>query len=215
MKYYNQIPLHISLVEQYLTEDFIVSSYNQDVYKLLDPTSWGLMPYPSFVLIYGRHSSGKTHFCHIWQRVFNAKFIKGYEDIIHNIDLYHIVDDMQLMEPEEMFHIFNSIQEKQQICLLTTDVYPFKSGLRDLDSRINSVRVVQLNMPDDEMVRVFLMRQFKIRSMQVSSEVIDYISARVPYDLEQILKIMQHIDNEALINKSKITTAFMRKLFNH
>lgn len=83
MYYYDhQLTLNFQPHPSYNRDDFLISTCNQDAYRLVSewPLKWGHAPYPYTALIHGPKSSGKTYVAKIWQAASMAYDIKSAQN---------------------------------------------------------------------------------------------------------------------------------------
>lgn len=217
-----QLTLDIQYKEQYLLKDFIISSYNKNIIKeLLLKDQKHNTQYQNFILLVGRPRSGKTHIAHLWKKIMNAAFVRNIHEIHSHakfINAHHncivpsyIIDDIDTIDPKQIFHMFNVINDENYKCLLTSTKYPINTELMDLNSRINAVNISKLAIPDHEMVRIFLHRNFKTRCIHISEAAINYLSAQITYDLKAIIQIIDNVDRISLKTQQKITIPVIKR----
>lgn len=205
---------------RYLEEDYIVSSSNIDAYLLVKdwPTRWGVLPYPKILGLCGPRSSGKTYLANIWKYKSRAVFISRPLNIdqLQKINTSCIIDDIDRngWSEQDLLHIFNIMHESNQFVLLTTSTYPLVLNLPDITSRIGSILITSLHQPDDEMVKVILMKAFSERSLKVSMEIINYLASRLIREFSAINEMVELIDQYSLKHKRNITLPLLKGLLD-
>lgn len=217
-----QIALNIKYREEYESQSFIVSKYNKSIYNALCGSGtqevWGTDPYANFLLLHGKTLSGKTHLAHMWQRSRGAVFVDTIETVMYHIanneGVSFVVDAIEKCNSQELLHMLNIMIAKQSRCLLTSNVYPMRTNLQDLNSRINSMRIIQTDIPNHEMVRIFLIRQFQARSIHVTDSAVNFLSTKMEHDLKYIIDIVDILDKISLRDKRKITVQLVKKYLN-
>lgn len=204
-----QISLKFPLQQNYLQEDYIVTESNRLAHQIVMLTKpWGVDPYPHHLLLIGPKSSGKTHLAHLWSQKFGEKFIAPSDNE------GSVIDDIELWQERDLLHVFNEHHEEKKVLLMTASSNPnFK--LPDLQSRINSLRVAALAMPDEEMVMILLIKHFSSRSLKVSVEVVEYLTSRIKRDFDFIRMFIEQIDTYSLDNGRNITIPLISKLLNN
>lgn len=194
-----QYTLPLQNKSQYRIDDFIFSNCNRELQDLLDNASirWGHPPYQGAVLLSGSTKSGKTHFAHILQ--------SRYPDLI-------IRDNIETnFTEEELLHQFNSCHEAgQKLLFISNGANDFK--LADFKSRIASIRIVHILLPDDQMVELLLTKALTERSIKVKEEVIKFLLARIPRSYKAIDKAVEIIDSLSMQQKRNITVHFLSSL---
>lgn len=207
-----QYSLEFKRQDAFLEEDYITSDCNAYVSDLICnfPVKWGVDPYPRTLLIIGSKSSGKTHLANIWGAKANAKFANG-EEISAFKNRNIIIDDIENYAEKDLFHLFNQAHEDGQYTLMTASVKP-DFALPDLQSRLNSVLQVHIDLPDEHMIKILLIKGFSNRSIKVGVEVLDYLSLRITRDFHSIANLIEKLDQLALSSKRKITIPFIKEL---
>ncbi len=210
-----QYTLPISCSEgRYSPHDFIFSKCNIELKTIIEtlPNSAGINPYPNIMLLTGGRRSGKTHFSCVFQEKSCASYITPDESIEDLHGKYFIMDDIDKgFTEEKLFHLFNYFCENNKIALFICENYNnFK--LKDLTSRLSSVRVFNINVPDDVMIKTLVTKHLLARSLHVSDEVIKFLIMRIPRNFESIFKFVDFIDKLSLEQKRNITVNFLSSL---
>lgn len=203
------LPVSKSALE-YNPHDFIFSECNFSLKEIIDnlPRSSGLMPYKNITLITGASKSGKSHFCTLYASKVDAMILEAGMEL----DKEHIiVDDIENWDEENLFHIFNEICESGRIGIFVGKGID-NINLPDLKSRLSSVRNFKIDKPDDAMVRMLLSKHLASRNINASEDVIKYLMVRIPRNFEEIFKVIDLIDKEALEKKRNVNVSFLSKL---
>ena len=82
----------------------------------------------------------------------------------------------------------------------------------DLRSRLLSVPSVAIKAPDDALLSALLIKQFRDRQIDVSSDVVDYLLPRITRTPASIRALVQALDRASLAEGRGITVALARKL---
>lgn len=201
--------------KQYSKEDYIVTEANHEVWSTIENPEglWGVKPCDQVLSIIGSKASGKTHLAHIWQQITQAEFIKSLDGIKQLKYPFCILDDAQLIQDQELLHIINFCQEEKIKLLLTFDT-KIDRKLADLQSRINAIRYINIQMPSYEMIKVLLTKHCANRSLFVKSNVISYIALRISKDYQKIQSFIEELDNLALDNSKEITVNLAKELLD-
>ena len=206
----------LSTPHRYHPNEFIVSSANHQAYNILQnwQDCFGVNPYKFTLLIKGPSSSGKTYLTKIWQSLAKGYVIKDIffnEKILEKYDAF-IVEDIETWQEPTLLHLFNLINEKQKYLLLTSSDRRKNFALPDLSSRIKSVLSIRIRQPDDELIKTLIFKHFSISSVTISQTVIDLLLVNLPREYAKIIKILENINNFALISKRKITIALVKEV---
>lgn len=195
---------------EYNPHDFIFSECNFHLQEIINnlSSSSGVMPYRNIMLVTGSNKSGKTHFCHLFASKGDAQMLKTGESLEKE---FIIIDDIENWQEEELFHIFNEICETERVGLFTGKGFEH-IALPDLKSRIASVRLFKIESPDDAMVQMLLSKHLASRNINTSEDVIKYLMVRIPRNFEEIFKIIDLIDQQALEKKRNVNVSFLSSL---
>lgn len=204
-------------VENYREDEFIITQANKTAYSIISqwPNNFGVKPYEHTLLLVGPQSSGKTHIARLWQS--NSKALKLLESIdlkeINNIlngRIAFLIEDIENWPESKLLHCFNLINEQHKSLLLTSSTLP-KFALLDLASRINSLHLVSIMKPDDEMVKILLFKHFSDHSLKVPTIVIEYLLKILPRNYKEIIEAAKTIDEYAFVNKRNITIPLIKE----
>ena len=89
-----------------------------------------------------------------------------------------------------------------------------KIQLEDLKSRLNSILEAKINQPDDELVRLLLIKIFNDKQLKVNPAVINYLLRRIDRSYESINNFVKKIDEFSLEKGRKITVNLVSGFFN-
>lgn len=214
MQQLNLLPnkLHNKQDKSYYAEDYILSTSNVEVYQKLLAEQWG----NHCMILYGQDKTGKTHLSHVWQKNNNAIFLKSPYTLqkIEQRSSY-IIEDINLITNEaELLHCYNLTKEYNCKLLLTTKISPklLPYKLLDLRSRLLSVPLLKLHTHDEFLLRVILLKEFSVRQIKISQEVIEYIISHVERSIPQLMKIVNTIDVSSMQSRRNITIPFIREI---
>ncbi|MEZ5851871.1 MAG: DnaA/Hda family protein [Hyphomicrobiaceae bacterium] len=194
-------------------EDFLVSSSNAAATDLVD--RWPDWPVAS-ALVLGPARSGKSHLAHVWCRRSGAEIVAAatLDDaaigcLSRNGSL--VVEDLDAGIGDEkiLFHILNLAREHRQFVLLTSSQAPgdLNVALPDLRSRLRALPVVQIETPDEELLRALLVKLFADRQLVVEPHVLAYLALHIERSTETAARIVEEIDHRALATRRKVTRA--------
>ncbi|SNZ08032.1 HdaA/DnaA family protein [Cohaesibacter gelatinilyticus] len=209
-----QMPLDLPHDEALGRDDFLSGPANANALALID--QWPNWP-SYWVLLAGPVGAGKSHLARIWQEASNARIITL--DELNNSDPTTlisggavVVEDADGAERDDtaLFHLLNAAKEAGAYVLITARTWPESWGvaLPDLASRLRLTTPVELNEPDETLLRVVLVKLFADRQLMVDPPVIDYIVLRMERSLAAALTLVEALDREAMAQSRSITRPF-------
>lgn len=192
-------------------EDFLVSHCNETAVRLID--SWPDWPNPVQAIV-GPAGSGKSHLANTWRLKSGAQSVSAaqvdeasLERLVAKPTL--VVEDADRSELSEraLFHLLNLCSEQNVCLLLTARALPkdWPVHLPDLVSRLRSVPVVSIGLPDDELLRAVLVKHFSDRQIDVEPQVVAYITTRMERSMEMAGRVAAAMDQASLGSGRKIT----------
>ncbi len=209
-----QIALDFTHDPDYARDNFFVSSSNQEAFDYI--SAWPQWQ-THFLFLYGEHKCGKTHLANIWQNMSQAQFLNSKELVVEGVDgskAYIIENISELKDENALFHIYNVIQQSGGFLLVTDKNSPAQNTIKlaDLRSRLSAMTSIAIGAPDDELLRMFLLKNFSDRQLSISIEAIDYIIARVERSFSAVQMLVEKIDNKSLEEKRNITIPLIRDI---
>lgn len=206
-----QLSLPLTLGVEYGQGNFVISSCNYEAYRAVTAPHW----YNGRVLIIGERGCGKTHLASIWAKANEAIFINrnfqfdvGANFVLEDIEKY-CSDDGE----EFLFHLINHCQLNNFKLLFTANSFP-KFMLKDLRSRIQATQHFMIGLPDIELIKFIMLKQFADRQLDVPFNVIEYASKFLPRDFTSIQRFITKIDELSLSKKRNITLPLIKDYFN-
>ena len=85
-------------------------------------------------------------------------------------------------------------------------------NLEDLKSRLNSILEAKIKEPDDELMRLILVKIFNDKQLKINPTVIDFLVARLERSYESINFFIEKIDKFSLEKGKKITISLINDL---
>lgn len=201
--------------------DFLAAESNADALAWLSAPGHADWPQRRLAL-WGEEGSGKTHLLHVWAAEHQALLLPG--TALRDLDLPRressrsgsgrwraiAVDDADAATDEKaLLHLLNAAQENRLPVLLTARSAPSRWGiaLPDLDSRLRATPSVSIGRPDEEMLRILLLRLLVERQLAVAPPVIDWLLARLPRTAASMLAAARGLDEAALASGRRVTRA--------
>lgn len=192
-------------------EDFLVSDCNLAAVRLID--AWPQWP-GQVQLLTGPAASGKTHLVRVWQGRSGAvaldpahlgialldRLISGSTIVVEDAD-------RATYDEKTLFHLLNLAREKHFFVLLTARVGPnrWDMQLPDLSSRLNAVRVTEIGVPDEALLRTVMVKHFADRQLDIDPKVLEFLALRIDRSLEAAAAAVEAVDRAALASGRKIS----------
>ncbi len=200
-------------------ENFLVSEVNRDAVAWID--RWPNWPKSGLILC-GPPGSGKTHLGGVWMAQSGGKEIMP-ENILLALDTVVgdekikscFVDDANLADQEALLHLYNCLVSRGGTLAFASTEPPayWEEGLPDLISRLNSLPIVEIRMPNDELLRGLLIKMFADRQVNVSAELVGFISSRMDRTYQAAQEVVKRLDAESLVRKQAITIPMVKDVF--
>lgn len=219
-----QLPLSLALPRRRARgrAGFIVSAANDAALKLID--GWREWP-TGRLAIFGPEGSGKTHLAHVWMQDAGAEKVSAATltdtDAPALIGAGAVVvedgDRMAGRGPEHaLFHLLNLAGAEGCKVLLTGRDAPARWPVStpDLASRLAATPAVELEPPDDALMRDLLIKHFADRHLRVGEDVIAFLVPRLPRTAAAAGAITAQLDDTALLQSRKITVPFVKEVLS-
>ena len=177
--------------------DFVVSESNSTATAVL--ATWPETP-GSVLAIFGPPGSGKSHLAAAWVERTGAVALHGAEAaLVDPVELEGqmvLLDRAQDADDESLFHLINLTQSGGGALLLVSRDPPaaWASELPDLRSRLNAIRTVGVDAPDDAVLAAMLKRAFATRNITPGEEVVDYLARRIDRSAAAVDIIVDKLD---------------------
>tara|TARA_B100000029_G_scaffold83169_1_gene74150 strand:- start:245 stop:904 length:660 start_codon:yes stop_codon:yes gene_type:complete len=215
----DQLILKFPVDNAYLTEDYYVSSSNQEAYDFIN--SWPKW-IRRIVNIFGPAGSGKSHLSSILKKKTSTLQIQSNsldEKIFFKFKTKEalIIDNLDEKVPENLlFSIWNTAIQDNKYLLITSrepiNKYNFK--LPDLKSRIGSILSIGIKLPSDDLLSVILAKNFSDKQIKVEKKHIDYIIKRIDRSYEKISQFILILDKYSLKKGSPFGLKMIKEVLN-
>jgi chromosomal replication initiation ATPase DnaA len=193
--------------------EVIVGEANAQAVAALD--RWPDWPMCKLAIV-GPPGSRKSHLAAHWQkrsdaRVLDARDIAasdlesamgGTALIVENAEAAAGVEECE----EKLFHIFNAVTAAKSSLLITGQTPPsrWNIALADLASRLQTVEVQHIRLPDDGLLRELLNRHFDLRGVVVSETVVNHMLLRMERSFGAVNQLVSKLDQLALARQKRI-----------
>ncbi len=192
-------------------EDFLVSRSNDAAVEMID--RWPHWPHPAS-LVAGPQGSGKSHLANVWRlRSAAAVISAGALDDAAVAGLADgaaiVIEDLDrgIVDEKALFHLLNRARESKLSVLLTSRIPPGEQEFRipDLRSRLRALPIVEVQPPDEALLKAVLVKLFADRQLNVEPPVIEYLSLRMERSMAAASRIVAVVDRLALATHRKVT----------
>jgi chromosomal replication initiation ATPase DnaA len=212
-----QLALALDHVESYAREDFLPGPCNEAALKLIE--SWPDWPARAVALI-GYEGSGKSHLASIWAKTAGARVISGHALTQSDIPVALatgalVVEEAPSADERALFHLLNLAREEGAFLLLTARAAPsiWSVAIPDLASRLRALPVIEMQPPDDAMLRGVIIKLAADRQLGLDESVVSYLAARIERSFAAARAAVIALDNEALRQGRAPTRALAVELF--
>lgn len=178
-------------------ETFVISASNAEAADVLARWPDGV---GSVLSLHGPAGSGKSRLAAVWAERVGAIPLHGSEAaIVDARDLEGrpvLLDRAPDADDESLFHLINLAVASGGCLLLVSRSSPrnWPVTLPDLRSRLNAVRTVSIEAPDDAILSAILHARFAERSITPSAEVIDYLVRRLDRSSDAAALVVDRLD---------------------
>lgn len=204
--------------ESYSSDEFIISSSNEEAYlRVLSWPSWG-WPY---IAIYGSEGSGKTHLAYIWKEKTGAAYIQDNTFAalsctqIFSYSRYICLDlSAKPHDEEKLFHLMNMVKDEGGNILFTSETPPARWNVKlpDLASRLRAIPSCEIHEPDEMLTQAIISKSLYKRGIIPRNQVVMYIADRIPRSFREIEEFIEKLDNKSLVEKKPVSIAMVKEI---
>lgn len=225
----HQLTLPFKLQEDATFANFVVSAANQNVIQTLQTLHHAASE--RFIYIWGTSASGRTHLLQaccqnagVYQHTASYIPLREYQhyspEILQGLENLSLVclDDIDAiassaMWQEAVFHLFNRLQVQERYLLITAPSAPLelKLSLPDLQSRLSSGLIFQLQALSDEEKIAVLQTRAKQKGLQLSVQVAEFLLRRCERNLTSLLNTLDQLDELSLQSQRRLTIPFVKQ----
>jgi len=174
------------------------------------------------IYLWGPSAVGKTHiliatikkFLNLNKEVIDLSFIDHNDTFdLGSIDLFFL-DDIERADDKiqnNLFNIFNMSENENATILITGSLPPNQMSLRpDLRTRLAQCLVLNLKELEDEEKKDVLLKRSYFMGINLKLEIIDYLLKNYNRNMHELIKLIEKIDKESIIQKKRITIPFIK-----
>lgn len=214
-----QLVLALDHAVSFAREDFLGGPSNASALTLIE--RWPDWPDRIMALV-GPEGAGKSHLAAIWAETTGARVLAA--KLLPETDLPSafatgalVVEDLDPTDLDEraLFHLINLAKEERAYVLLTarTPVASFPVAIRDLASRLRAVPSVALAPPDDDLLRLLIVKLAADRQINVDEPLVNYLANRIERSFAAAHDAVVRLDEEAMRQHRPVTRALAAELF--
>ena len=193
----NAEQLRLPLKRPRAGEAFVSSDSNAEAVRVLSrwPDGAG-----SVLALYGPAGSGKSRLAADWAERVGAVPLNGVEAaLVDPLELEGrpvLLDRARDADDESLFHLINLAHTGGGALLLVSRAAPrnWSVALPDLRSRLDAVRTVAVEAPDDRVLSAILRARFAERSIAPTDEVIAYLVRRLDRSADTAATAVERLD---------------------
>jgi chromosomal replication initiation ATPase DnaA len=211
-----QLPLPFLRAPRRPTGDFLRAPSNEAALTWLARTQ----DWPQGRLaLWGEPGCGKTHLLGDWAAGCGAHLLHG-PDLPDLGDLPDLpsasglaIDDADALTREPtLLHLLNAAAEARQPVLLAARTPPARWPVRlpDLASRLRAITAVEIDPPEESLLRALLARLLADRGQRVPLALQDWLLAHLPRTPATLREAVDRLDRAALARPGGITQPFAR-----
>lgn len=200
-------------------DDFIVSRCNERAIAMID--AWPAWPDMAVCLV-GPCASGKSHMMAIWAEKSGAVIVHGTDlreatlEPLLEVDVIAIDDAEGVEDEAALFHLYNSLKGRGGHLLLAAEQAPARWALQlpDLQSRLATAHVVEVEAADDDLLKGLLAKLFRDRQMAVPEEVLTYLVPRIERSFAAVSGLVDRLDRLSMTEQRKISIPLARDVLD-
>ena len=196
-----QLKLELERETPFRANDFVVSDCNRAASLNLSQWPDAAAGLGGGVLsLCGPAGSGKSHLAALWAERVGAVPLHGVEAALADpLELEGrpvLLDRAADADDETLFHLLNLTQAPGGALLLVSRKAPslWPVTLPDLHSRLNAIRTVAIEEPDEAVLAAMLERAFDRRSIRPHPDVIPYLVRRIERSAQAAETVVERLD---------------------
>ena len=191
-------------------ENFFVNKTNQEAFDVVINND-----FDQNIFLYAPKKSGKSHLLSIWIEMNNALLFDNNFNLIIKSNKNIAIDNIFDVNEEDVFHIINHCKlYNLKLCVTSSiNLNNFNFKLKDLQSRLRSFYYIKINIPDDEMCKMLMIKLFSEKQIIIKhKEIFEFIFKRVHRTYYDIYSFVQKIDKFSLEKKRQLTIPLIKEI---
>ena len=203
--------------KNYKSDDFYVSKSNFFAFSLLD--SWPKWE-KNILNIHGEKYSGKSHLSEIFVKknkgiILKSKILQpNYEkDLRFHQNI--ILDDFEKeVDESKIFSLINFVDQNSKY-LIINSLIPFNKmefKLNDLISRAKNCLEAKIEKPDDELIKVLILKYLSDKQIKINDKLLEFASKRITRSYGKIFEFIYKIDEISLKKKKSIDHKIIKEV---
>jgi chromosomal replication initiation ATPase DnaA len=164
--------------------------------------------------LWGDADRGKTHLLRIWAGRTEADFIDGrtlagFPGITSEAGA--AVDDADHADEAALLHLLNTAHDLGRPVLLAGRAAParWEVRLKDLDSRLRAITAVEVEAPDEELLRGLLLHWLAERRLVADEALHNRLLFQLPRSPQVLRAAVARLDHDALTSRRRKVTPGM------
>jgi chromosomal replication initiation ATPase DnaA len=198
--------------------DVLVGTSNAEAAAWID--RWPDWPEPGRGLaIVGPAGAGKSHLAAVWRAASNAALVAapelttaGVPDALGPARCAVVERIDGGFEEEALLHLYNTVVERGGSLVILSRTPPARLAiaLPDLASRLATLPVATIGLPDEALLAGVLAKHFADRQVLVRDDVIAYLVNRMERSFDAAERLADRMDRAALEGDGRITLRVAR-----
>ena len=215
-----QLPLELAFRQVAGRADFIVSDCNALAVASID--QWPDWRGSGRALnLVGPSGAGKSHLAAIWRSLIgnSHNFVTLAAEQMPPEPAFYVFDNIESDDnwnEEALFHFFNRCAADQGGLLLLsqTPLGQMDWQLPDLRSRMRSVNMARIDLPDDDLLYALLDKYFADRQMLASPSLLTYLVGRMERSFSAVQHIASALDSRSMAERKPLSVPLARAMFD-
>lgn len=214
-----QLVLALDHAVSYARDDFLAGPSNAAALTLVE--RWPDWPNRVMALV-GPEGAGKSHLAAMWAESSGARVLAA--NLLSEETLPTalatgalVLEDLEAdgLDERALFHLLNLAREEGAYVLVTVRTPPsaFKVAIRDLGSRLRALPAVTLAAPDDQLLRLVMVKLAADRQLALDQTVVNYVANRIERSFAAARAAVDRLDEESMRMHRPVTRALAAELF--
>ena len=213
----DQLLLNFKTDKNYQNDDFYVSKSNFFAHKLLD--SWPNWE-KNIINIHGEKYSGKSHLSKIFVNknkgiIFDAKKFKFTNQKEFKLYQNIILEDfLGRVDEKSIFSLINFVDQNSKYLIINSlePINKISFELKDLISRSKNCLEAKIDEPDDELIKVLIVKNLSDKQVIIDKKLIDFVVKRITRSYSKIFEFIYKIDEISLKKKKSIDQKIIKEV---